>query len=159
MFPVPPVISQPPSIMMDQMKTAPTLIVDFVPKPFILCIYKSISKHDLDHMKQHGRVVEFGNAFVNRPIDSYPFDYLILDFREDDHRYYFQRHVYHHSSNYHLILYRRFFETNNGLTFHNEIIDFPPHNVFKEEFDNHLLENPIPAPNCCLSLIRHCCHH
>jgi len=138
-------------------KIASSLIVEYIPKPYIICLYKSLEENDIEHLRQHGKVVLFCKSYTNLPIQSFPFDYLILDFRIEEHRYYYQRHIFHNYSNYHLILFRHCFETNNGISFHNELTDFPRHQVLKNELDALLLEKPLPAPNCCLSLFRFCC--
>ena len=134
-----------------------SLVVDYVPKPFILCLYKSLSDSDIDVLRQHGRVILFGPAYINRPVHTFQFDYLIIDFREEDHRFYYQRYIKRHFDRYHIILFRYSFETNNGITFHNELVDFPPSQISKDEFDAGLLEPPLPAPHCFLSLCHFCC--
>jgi hypothetical protein len=107
-------------------------------------------------LKEHGKVILFSPSFLNLPISSFPFDYFIIDFREDEQRFYFQRHVSKHREQFHFILIRHGFETNNGIFFHNEIVDFPSHPT-KDEFDMLLLESPFPAPHCFLSLCSYVC--
>ena len=134
----------------------PTLLVPYVPKPVVICLYRSIQSTSLSLLREYGKVVEFGPAYTNVPVTSFPFDYLILDLREEDHRFYYQRYIFRNHTNYHLILYRYSFETSNGIYFHNEITEFPSLQVSKDEFDMVLLESPLPAPPSCLvSLCRY----
>lgn len=150
--------SNPLPATIDNHKSLSSLVVEYIPKSYIICLYKSIEENDIEHLRQHGKVVIFSRSYLNLPIHSYPFDYLLLDFREEDHRFYYRRHISTQHTHYHLILFRHCFETNNGIYFHNELTEFPRHQVLKEEFDAILLENPLPAPNCCLSFFRFCCH-
>jgi hypothetical protein len=134
-----------------------TLYVPYYPKPFIFCLFKSIPEDVMMLLRDYGKVITFSQAYLNRPIQAFQFDYMIIDFREEDHRFYFQRHISRHTDNYHFILYRYSFETNHGIFFHNEIVEFPSRQVNKDEYDMLLLETPMPAPHCLLSLCRYLC--
>ena len=136
----------------------PTLIVPYTHKPFVFCLFKSMDNSDITLLNQYGKVVIFGQAYINRPVHTFSFDYLIIDFRDNDHRFYYQKHIMKYHEQYHFILYRYSFETNHGILFHNELVDFPSHQVTKDEFESLLLEKPLPSPNCLLSLCRYCCH-
>ena len=133
-----------------------SLLVPFTSKPFVLCLFKSLSEDQIELLKQHGKVIQFGPVFMNRSVHSFSFDYFIIDLREEDHRFYYQRHVMRYHEQFHIVLFRYSFETNQGILFHNELVDFPNYQISKEEFDVLLLETPLPSPSCFMSLIRFC---
>ena len=136
----------------------PSLLVTHHPKSFIICLYKSIPNETMILLKHYGTVVTFGPAYTNVPVSTFPFSYLIMDLRQEDHRSYYQRHVLRYQNQFNIILYRYAFETNNGIAFHNELCEFPSHQVSKEDFDEMLLESPLPAPpNCFLSWLKNLC--
>lgn len=136
----------------------PPLIVPYYPKPFIIGLYKTLSSDTLQLLRQYGKVILFGNAYTNVPIQSLSFDYFIIDLREKDHRFYYKRYIYNYHEQYYCILYRYIFENNNGIFFHNELTEFPTTQITKEEFDTILLESPLPSPSCCLaSLCNYIC--
>lgn len=133
------------------------LVVVYKPKSFILCLFKSLSDESISLMRQYGKVILFSQIYINISIHKLLFDYLIIDFREEEGRYYYQRFIRRYIDNYNIILYRYFFETNNGIQFNNELSTFPNRQVSKDEFDTMLLEPPIPAPNCCFSFCKFLC--
>lgn len=133
------------------------LIVDDRPKPFIICLFKSIPDSVLTILRNFGKVIIYGQAYINLPIETLEFDYFIIDLREEYHRFYCKRYVMKHLEKYYFILYRYFFENNNGIAFHNEITEFPNIQISKDEFDFLLVESPLPEPHCFLSLCRYCC--
>jgi hypothetical protein len=135
----------------------PYLVVVYKPKPFILCLYKSLSDESLSLLRQYGKVILFSQIYINISIHKLLFDYLIIDFRDEEARYYYQRFIKRYMDHYNIILYRYSFENNNGIEFHNELSTFPNRQVSKEEFDTILLETPIPAPNCCFSFCKYLC--
>lgn len=136
---------------------APDLVVIYKPKPFILCLFKTLPDESISLLRQYGKVVVFSQIYINIFIHKLVFDYLILDFREEEGRYYYQRFIKRYMDQYNIILYRYCFETNNGIEFHNELSTLPNRQVSKEEFDTMLLDSPIPAPNCCFSFCKFLC--
>lgn len=141
---------------MDQEYLQP-LFVPYTPKPFILCLFKSLSESDMLLLRDYGKVIQFSQAYLNRPIQSYPFDYLVIDFRKEEERFYFKRHIVPFYEDFYFLLFRHSFESNHGMFFHNEITDFPNVQISKDDFDTMLLEKPLPSPNCLLSLCRYLC--
>ena len=131
----------------------PTLCVPYIKKPFVICLFKTISDSQLLSLLHHGKVVRFGQEHHNLPF-HFIFDYFIIDLRDETQRFYFQRYILKYLESYHIILYRYCFETTE-IPFHNELVDIPPHQINKEEFDLLLLNKPLPAPNCLLSLCRY----
>jgi len=133
-------------------------IVPYHPKPFIFCLFKSISSDNISLLRSYGKVIQFGNQNKNLSIQSFEFDYFIIDFRIEEDRIYFKKYINPYRDHYYFILYRYFFETNNGLFFHNEMVDLPSYQITKEEFDMMLLETPISSPpNCMCSLYKYFC--
>jgi hypothetical protein len=126
-------------------------------KPFIICLFRDIPNEAETLLREYGKVIIFGPPFANRPLHLFLFDYFLLDFRKEEDRFYFKRFISNNSDSYFFILYRYYFETDHGMTFHNELVDFPSRQISKEEYDLMLLESPLPAPHCFLSLCRYLC--
>lgn len=124
-------------------------------KRIIICIFKDIPKKEMDILKLYGNVVEFSENMMNIEPQFIEFDFLILDFRKDNHINYYQFYFYKNDK-YYYILYRFFFETNNGLTFHNEITEFPQKQLDKINYKKLLLQKPISPPKWYVSLFRTC---
>jgi hypothetical protein len=140
---------------MEEVELPDALIVPHIPKSIILCLYKSIQDDIIEQLSKNGKVIVFGQEHLNRPIYHFPFDYFIIDLRVEEQRFYFQRHISRYHIHYYFVLYRHSFETDNGIQFDNHLTEFPHDQVSKEEFDGMLLENPLPAPNCLLSLCKY----
>jgi|Laugresu1bdmlbsd_1035121.scaffolds.fasta_scaffold04856_4 hypothetical protein len=124
-------------------------------KRIIICIFKDIPKKEIDILKLYGNLVEFSENMMNIDPQFIDFDFLILDFRKDIHINYYQFYFYKNDK-YYYILYRFFFETNNGLTFHNEMTEFPPKQLDKINYKKLLLQRPINPPKWYVSLFRTC---
>ena len=128
-----------------------------IPKSFIICLFRDIPEESELLLREYGKVVRFGQPFSNRPIHLFQFDYFIIDFRITEDRYYFKRYIINQMDTYFIILYRYYFETDHGMHFHNELVEFPSRQISREEYDTMLLESPLPAPHCLLSLCRYLC--
>jgi hypothetical protein len=134
--------------------------------PFIFCEYKTLSKPDLQLLVSYGTVLRYANGYgthsgvncyKNRDPNEFVFDYLILNFRVQEERIYFQKYILPHHDHYHIILFRYPYETNNGIKVHNELTKLPLREAFAEDFNRLLLQEEIYSPRCCISLYRVCC--
>ncbi len=134
------------------------LHVPHVPTPYVICMYRSLSTSILKRLSTYGKVIVLDSVYVTYPIHLFEFDYLVVDLREKEHRVYYQRYINKQRDHYSIILYRYEFQTNNEITVHNEIVDFPTQQVNKEEFDRVLLEPLLTEPpNCIASFFRNLC--
>jgi len=132
----------------------PSLMVEYNPKPVVICLFKSLSDTDFFSFQYHGKVIRFGPEHRNLPFSSFSFDYFIIDLRQEEQRFYFQRHIIKYTDSFSIILYRHCFET-TLIPFHNQLTDIPAPQINKEEFNLLLLDEQLPAPNCLLSLCRY----
>jgi len=124
-------------------------------KRIVIFKFKDIPKKETDILKEYGTVLDLSNDFINIEPESLLFDFLILDFRNEIHRNYYQFY-FHKNNNYYYILYRFFFETNNGIPFHNEITEFPSRQLNKINYKKLLLQKPLTSPKWYVSLFRTC---
>lgn len=125
-------------------------------KPIIICIHKDISKKDINILLLYGKVVFLEESYQNIEPSKIKFDYLIIDLRNEICRNYYKIYLYK-NTNYYYLLYKHYFETNNGIYYHNEITDFPSQQPTKNTYDKLLLIENIYEPKCCISLCRFCC--
>jgi hypothetical protein len=138
-------------------KTAENIIIDDIDysKKIIICTYKEISKNEIAILKQYGKVIQFNAFMSNISPDKLDFDYLILNFKDEIHRNYYQFNFYK-NNDYYYILYRFCFETNNGITFNNEINELPPKQAAKINYHKLLLRKKLESPRWYVSLFRTC---
>lgn len=125
-------------------------------KKIIICIHRDISKKDIDTMSLYGKVVFLEDSFQNVEPEKLQFDFLIIDLRKDIHRNYYKIYLYK-NNNYYYVLYRYFFETNNGIFYNNEITDFPSQQSSKTNYLKILLLENVYEPKWYISLYRLCC--
>ena len=125
-------------------------------KKIIICIHKDISKKKIDVLFSYGKVLFFEDCYTNIEPSILIFDYLIIDLRKDTHRNYYKLYLYN-KSEYYYILYRHWFESNNGCIYNNEITEFPSQQSCKKNYDNILLLPNIYEPKWYISLFRFCC--
>jgi len=138
-------------------KIAENIIIDDIDysKKIILCTYKEIPKNQINTLKQYGKVLQFNELMINISPEQLDFDYLILNFKEEIHRNYYQFNFYK-NNNYYYILYRFFFETNNGITFNNELNELPQRQLDKINYHKLLLRKKLESPKWYVSLFRTC---
>jgi len=132
------------------------IIDDVVDKKIVICIHRDIDKKNIDILSLYGTVLFFEDSFQNINPEMMNFNYLILDFRKEIHRNYYKVYFYK-NQNYYFVLYRYWFESNNGISYHNEITDFPIQQSTKYNYDKLLLVENVYEPKWYVSLFRYCC--
>lgn len=125
-------------------------------KKIIVCIHRDISKKDIDTLSLYGKVLFLEDFHQNIEPKFLFFDYLIIDLRNQVYRNYYKIHFYN-NTNYYYILYRYWFETNNGIFYNNEITEFPSQQSSKINYLKLLLLEQIYEPKWYISLFRFCC--
>lgn len=125
-------------------------------KKIVICIHRDISKKDIDIMSVYGNVVFLEESFQNVDPTVFSFDFLIIDLRKEVHRNYYKIYFYK-NNRYHYVLYRYFFETNNGIFYNNEITEFPSQQSSKINYLKILLLENVYEPKWYISLYRLCC--
>jgi hypothetical protein len=126
-------------------------------KKIIICIHKDISKKEIDILLLYGNILFFEDCHINIKPSELNFDYLIIDLRKNTHRDYYKLYLYNKKEDYYYILYRYWFESNNGCLYNNEITEFPSQQPNKKNYDNILLLPNIYEPIWYISLFRLCC--
>ncbi len=144
----------------EEKSSAPIEFIVPDPKPekekFMFILTKDFDKEDIELLKEYGRVIIFNyKVYVNVPIDKLDFDYLILDIREREDRYYLQQLDPRLLESIHMISfchsYEKFEEYHDEIGVKNIISKLPEKHAFKEEFNRLLLLKKIGKPRAMLS--------
>jgi hypothetical protein len=141
---------------------SPAPIEFIVPEPkeikekFMFILTKDMDKEDIELLKEYGRVIIFNyKVYVNVPIDKLDFEYLILDIREREDRYYLQQLDPQLLESIHKISfchsYEKFEEIHDEMGVQNIISKLPEKQAFKEDFNRLLLLKKIGKPRAILS--------
>lgn len=128
-----------------------------IEKRIIICTHKDIPKKELEVLSLYGKVLFFEEAYLNIDPLTLNFDYLIIDLKKDTHRNYYKLYLYNKNEYYYYILYRHWFESNNGCVYNNEITEFPSQQLNKKNYDTILLLPNVYEPKWYISLFRSCC--
>jgi hypothetical protein len=125
-------------------------------KKIIICIHRDLSKNDIDLLYLYGKVLFFEDIYQNIELSSLVFDYLVIDLRKEIHRNYYKINMYQNDG-YYFILYRWWFEGNNGVVYNNELTEFPTRQTTKENYNKLLVFPNIYEPKWYISFLRLCC--
>lgn len=148
---LPDIIHEAPKLVLDAINYEAKL--DLPVKKFILCITKDLKKEDKDLFKDYKLVEYEDDIHKNVPIDSYAWDFLILDLRERSDRYTFMREVAPHKHKYNIIVYCHMFEIEDiDVEYDNALAKFPHKQARREDFEMLLMMKRIKAPKWYVSL-------
>lgn len=152
------IISNIATVILPDKKTN-NIVIDNVEqgKKIVICIHKDISKECIDLLSEYGKVLFFEDHYQNIEPNILYFDYLIIDLRKEVHRNYYKLTLYN-NHNYYFVLYRYWFEGNNGIYYNNEITEFPSRQSAKKNYDKLLLLQNVYEPKWYVSFFRLCCN-
>lgn len=144
---LPNVLEPPAPIEMDEIKLDPT-------KKFILCITKDLKKEDRALFKDYKFVEWDDTIHRNIPIDSYEWDFLVIDLRQKQDRYTYMKEVIPNRNKYVVLVYCHSFEADEPVDVDsdNVITSFPARQARKEDFQTLLLMKRIRKPKWWVSL-------
>jgi hypothetical protein len=127
-------------------------------KRVILCITRDIAQEDLSLLKEYGKVLIYShNLHNNLAADRFQWEYLILDLRDSDCRYYIMKHVLPHKDEYSICCYHFPFEDQEDLLDSDSYFtSFPKHQATKQSFNELMMMNRIKKPRATVSLLK-CC--
>jgi hypothetical protein len=127
-------------------------------KRIILCITRDIAEEDLSLLKEYGKVLSYDhNLHNNLACDRFDWDYLLLDLRDSDCRYYMMRHVLPHKDEYAVVVYHFPFEDQEDLIEADSYFtSFPRKQATKIAFNQLMLIQRIKKPRAAVSLFK-CC--
>jgi len=125
-------------------------------KKIVICIHKDIEKEYIDLLSEYGKVLFFEEQYQNIEPNVLSFDYLVIDLRKEVDRNYYKLSLYK-NNNYYFVLYRYWFEGNNGIYYNNEITEFVSRQSSKKNYDKLLLLQNVYEPKWYVSLFRMCC--
>ena len=122
----------------------------------VICISKDIDEVDEKILADYGKVVRYEHDLHNNiDCDTLSFDYIIIDLRKKDDRYYFMKQILNKKDKYNVILYNYCFEEND-FDCNNVITSFPKKQACKKDFDAILLIKRIKQPRAWVDLFRKC---
>lgn len=126
---------------------------------FLILQSKDIDEEEVALIKEYGRVIVFDPmTYMNVPIHTLAFDYMILDLRRKEDRIFFQQIDSSILDRYHVVSYCYSFqkddEVHENLDVRNIMTKFPPRQAFKVDFDRLLRQKKITKPNSALSCFK-----
>lgn len=144
-IPLPVVIKQP-----DEVKQA------VLPKRTVLCLTRNISEDDLSLLKEYGKVLVYDHDLHNNlQPDQIDWEYLLVDLREKDDRYFYMKCIVPQKNNYQVIVFSYGFEKDEIVPgADNHISSFPKKQARKQDFDILLLQQRIKKPRWYVSLFK-----
>ena len=123
----------------------------------VICISKDIDELEEKVLSDYGKVVRYEHDLHNNiDCDTLSFDYLIIDLRKKDDRYYFMKQILNKKDKYHVVLYNYCFEDNSDFTCDNIITSFPKKQANKKDFEALLLIKRIKQPRCVVDFLKKC---
>jgi hypothetical protein len=132
------------------------LALQNVGKPFIISISQDIEPADLLALQSYGKVLVYDEkVYMNIPIDSLQFDYLILDHRVKSARYALMR--LKDADKYNSVLYCAIYELedlSDDEHYDAVLTSFPARQALKADYDHLLLVNRLQKPIWYLSLLK-----
>jgi hypothetical protein len=123
-------------------------------KPFIICTTRDIPDEVITVLQSYGTVKSYDHDIhANISPQTLQFQYLILDFRTESDRLYFQQYIMPQGLAYHCVLYHFDWENDMGVQFESEFSTFPKVQANRAKWDALLLSPPIKAPSCLWSFL------
>jgi hypothetical protein len=151
---LPPIIQEAPKLILDAINDINyEAKLDLQVKKFVLCITKDLKKEDKALFKDY-RFVEYeDDIHKNIPIETYAWDFLVLDLRERGDRYCYMKEVAPNKHKYHVIAYGHAFELDEiDIEYDNALSKFPERQAKKEDFEMLLMLKRIKKPKWYVSL-------
>jgi hypothetical protein len=156
-----PLIVQPPihDPLVVQSKNEPLIVQPIKHDHIIIMITKDLEKEEIDLLKEYGRVIMFDpRVYVNIPIQTLEFNYLIMDLRRREDRYYFQQIDQSVLERYNLVSichsFEKYDDYHEEVGVENILTKLPDKQAFKADFDRLLLQRKISKPRVVLSCIK-----
>jgi hypothetical protein len=127
-------------------------------KRVIICVTRDIAEDDLSLLKGYGKILSYNhNLHNNLSCDRFEWEYLVLDLRDSDCRYYYMRHVLPHKDEYSICCYHFPFEDQDDLLeVDSYFTSFPKEQATKKSFNELMLMKRLTKPRAAISLLK-CC--
>lgn len=124
-------------------------------KRFVICVSREI---DIELLKNYGKVVKYNHLlYANLDPLSFDWEYLILDHREKNDRYYHLRFIKPIENQVHVLLFCHAIENQdlkNENHYDNVLNKLPEPQARKVDFDQLLLIERLPSPKWWWSLVK-----
>jgi hypothetical protein len=152
MNPLPPVIEL---IQLAQDRVEEKIVCPTGSVRFVICVSREIN---LELLKEYGKVVKYDHTlYANLDPLSFNWDYLILDHREKNDRYYHLRFIKPIEDKVNVLLFCHAIENQdlkNENHYDNVLNKLPEPQARKVDFDQLLLVERLPAPKWWWSLVK-----
>jgi uncharacterized protein (DUF1501 family) len=127
-------------------------------KRVIICVTRDIAEDDLSLLKGYGKVLFYNHSLHNNlSCDRFEWEYLILDLRDSDSRYYIMKYVLPHKDEYSIAVYHFPFEDQEDLLDADSYFtSFPKEQATKQSFNELMMMQRIKRPRAAVSLLK-CC--
>ena len=142
----------------DDIDPVPIVPMGIVPsKRFVLCISKDLDKEVVRALQNYGKMLTFEDNMNNMCPDMFEFDYLVLDLRKKQDRYFFLKQIKPVEAKYNVLLYCSNYEVDDlkdDAHYDNVLTSFPTRQARKVDFDDLLLLERLPKPRWYVSLFK-----
>jgi hypothetical protein len=127
-------------------------------KRVIICCTRDIAEDDLSLLKGYGKVLFYNHSLHNNlSCDRFEWEYLVLDLRDSDVRYYIMKNVLPHKDEYHICCYHLPFEDQEDLLDADSYFtSFPKEQATKQSFNELMMMKRLVKPRAAISLLK-CC--
>jgi hypothetical protein len=130
-------------------------------KRVVLCITRDVSAENLEILNEYGKVLSYDNTIHNNlDCSDFKWDYLVVDLRKSEDRYYFLKNIQPHKDKYAIAVYHFVFEepsdimeTDPNVSF---FCSFPKKQATQNIYNTLLLNSRIKKPRAILSAFK-CC--
>jgi hypothetical protein len=126
-------------------------------KRFVICISKELEKEVVRALQNYGKMLVFEDHMNNLNPDTFEFDYLVLDLRRKQDRYFFLKQIKPVEAKYNVLLYCSSYEVDDlkdDAHYDNVLTSFPMRQARKKDFDDLMLVERLPKPRWYVSLFK-----
>ena len=124
-------------------------------KQFIIVFESKHKPEDVALLSSFAKVLEWDSSYINIPLKSHQFDYLLVDISDKQHRNLLMKEDL---SNYNVVVICNFFSDDDDFVedchCQNVLHSLPPKQAFKADFDKLLLSKKIRKPSCAKTVLR-----
>ena len=124
-------------------------------KQFILVFESKHKPEDVSLLSSYGKVLEWDASYVNIPLNQHPFDYLLVDITDKQHRNLLMKEDL---NQYNVVVICSWWNEEDDFVddvkCQNILHSLPQKQAFKADFDQLLLSKKIRKPNCGKTILR-----
>jgi hypothetical protein len=123
---------------------------------YIIALSKDMTSTEQKLFESYGKLLFYDNNTMNNmDPQSFEFEYLVIDLRNKNDRYFFLKQIKPVEDNFYVLLHCHGFEVedlSDTEHYDNILISFPMKQARKSDFDKLLLVHRLPKPRWWMSL-------